>query len=89
MRSPVAASITGVSFIRGREAIRQYWRKAYADAGDPQLVVEAYSWDEARRRLTVWWRAKPRGVATRACEYMDFGTDRLIQRGEAYYGSAD
>ena len=89
MRSPLAMRVVGIPVIRGREAIRQYWRAAYAGIGDPKLVVEASSWDDRLRRLTVWWRAAPRGVATRACEFMDFGADGLIRRSEAYYGSAD
>ena len=88
-RSPLATRVVGTSLIREREAMRQYWREAYAGVGGPGLVVEASSWDDRPRRLTVWRRAAPRGVATRACEHTDFGPDGSIRRSEACHGSAD
>jgi len=87
MRSPLAAKQTGKPSVVGREAIRQYWNRAYAEVISPQLELESASWDARLGRLTVWWRADlPTGI-TRASESMDFGPDGLIARSEAYYGA--
>lgn len=88
MTSPLAARLTGSPRVRGREAIRAYWRAAYGRVTDPGLVLEAVAWDGRLQRLVVWWRAElPAGV-TRACESMDFDAAGQVMRSEAYYGAA-
>lgn len=88
MRSPVAQRLTGRPSVQGRENIRAYWVKAYGHIKHPNLRLEACSWDDSLRRLTVWWQADLPGGATRASEYMDFNDDGLVHRSEAFYGAA-
>ena len=88
MTSPLAARLTGAPTVRGRDRIGAYWRQAYGDVVAPDLQLEATVWDGHRRRLVVWWRARPRGELVRACEFMDFDAKGRIHRSEAYYGAA-
>ncbi|MFN4312325.1 MAG: nuclear transport factor 2 family protein [Ferrovibrio sp.] len=88
MRSPLAQRLTGQPSVQGRENIRAYWVKAYGHIKHPNLRLEACSWDDGLRRLTVWWQADLPSGTTRASEYMDFDDDGLVRRSEAYYGAA-
>lgn len=82
MRSPLAEKLTGSPVVKGSEEIRQYWKKAYGHVKRADLQLLSWSWDEAMRRLTVWWRLDK----TRASEYMDFDATGRVIRSEAFYG---
>ena len=82
MRSPLAEKLTGSPVVRGSEAIRRYWKKAYGHVKSADLQLLSWSWDQPMRRLTVWWRLDQ----TRASEYMDFDATGRVIRSEAFYG---
>lgn len=86
MRSPLAVRLRGQTTINGKEAIRDYWNEAYGSLDNPDLQVRALSWDPAICRLNIWWTANTSSGQTRASEFMDFGADGKIVRGEAFYG---
>lgn len=86
MRSPLAVRLRGAHTVSGKEAIRRYWNDAYGSLNQPDLRVLALSWDPAICRLNIWWTANTTSGLTRASEFMDFGADGKIVRGEAFYG---
>lgn len=86
MRSPIALTLTGDTMVKGREAIRDYWQRSYGALKNPNLSIEAFAWDGETCRLNIWWNATTSSGLTRASEFMDFGGDGRITRGEAFYG---
>ncbi len=88
MRSPHAVKIVGDATVRGREAIRAYWRALYGHVTNPQLTLEDIAFDEFTQRLIVWWRADLPSGTFRASEMMQFNAAGEVVRSEAYYGAA-
>ncbi len=88
MRSPHAVQLTGSATVRGREAIRAYWRALYGHVTNPCLTLEDIAFDEFAQRLIVWWRADLPSGQFRASEMMQFDSAGRIARSEAYYGAA-
>ncbi len=82
MRSPLAVKLTGSPVVKGAENIRQYWQRAYGHITSADLHLLAFSWDEAIRRLTIWWSLND----ARASEFMDFDASGRVVRSEAFYG---
>jgi len=87
MRSPHAIKIAGDATVRGREAIRFYWRELYGHVTNPCLHLEDIAFDEIAQRLIVWWRADLPSGSFRASEMMQFNAAGEIVRSEAYYGA--
>lgn len=88
MRSPHAVKIVGDATVRGREAIRAYWRALYGHVTNPRLLLEDIAFDEFTQRLIVWWRADLPSGCCRASEMMQFNAAGEVVRSEAYYGAA-
>lgn len=82
MRSPLAEKLTGSPVVKGADAIRQYWQRAYGHIKSADLQLLSWSWDRPMRRLTVWWRLDD----VRASEFMDFDTTGRVVRSEAFCG---
>lgn len=82
MRSPLAVTLTGAAVVKGAEAIRSYWQKAYGHIQEADINVLSSSWDDELSRLTIWWQLGD----VRASEFMDFGSDNRVVRSEAFYG---
>jgi steroid delta-isomerase len=85
--SPVAASITGQATLRGKEALRAYWRAAVERAERRQFVLDETIWDADTRQLTIVYERVFGDRTERACEILTFGRSGEVVRGEAMYGA--
>ncbi|NJR80285.1 nuclear transport factor 2 family protein [Sphingomonas sp. 36D10-4-7] len=85
--SPLAATITGEREVRGKEALRAYWKRASAQSTSLRFdLIEAIC-DVPAQTLVVFYRAEKDGAARTAVEIMRFEDGRQVS-GEALYGAA-
>jgi ketosteroid isomerase-like protein len=82
--SPRAASIMGTSQLEGKESLREYWTRAIAQIRTIHFQLD-YAICEGDR-LGIIYSAEIDGKRMRAVEFLIFGGDGLIHRGEAMYG---
>lgn len=82
--SPLAAKVTGLPLVRGREALRAYWKEASEGIALLKFTLDSAYWDG--RVLCVVYLAETDGRRRRACELMTFDETGRIIRGEALYG---
>lgn len=86
--SPLAASITGDPEVRGKAALRAYWTAALSSRSAPlQFSFESFVWDEQSRTLLIVYISTELARRLRKCELMQFKSNGLIQRGEAFAGA--
>lgn len=52
------------------------------------FTFDYFLWDADRQEIGIVYTADINGKASRAVEIMRFGTNGLIERGEALYGAA-
>lgn len=58
LTSPTAAVIVGVATVRGKQALREYWKTAIGRIGSLRFAVERVSWDPDTRELAVIYDAE-------------------------------
>ncbi len=84
--SPVALAVTGAGTIRGKVALRAYWRMALETHSSLHFALERTLWDAAASELAIVYDRNVNGRRSRGAEVMTFGSDGLVIRGEAFYG---
>ncbi len=85
--SPRAASVVGRPVVRGKPALRAYWRQAMAQIGSLRFHLDRALWDADARAVSVLYEAAIDARRVRACEIMWFGPDGRVVRGEAFHGA--
>jgi ketosteroid isomerase-like protein len=85
--SPIAQTITGQARLTGKEALEQYWAAAMSRITSLNFTLDDWSWDPARRILTVFYTSVVDGSTTSCAEQMVFDADGRQRVGRAYYGA--
>lgn len=84
--SPLAAEVTGSPIIRGKAALRQYWKAALDQTDSLHFSLIGSICDLERQMLVVQYQAERNGKVSRAAEAMRF-EGRWQVEGEALYGA--
>jgi len=86
--SPLAATVTGDSEVRGKANLRAYWSEALRSRpSPPQFLLESFTWDGEEHALLIVYVSTEQNRVVRKCELMHFGPDGLIHRGEGFAGA--
>jgi hypothetical protein len=84
--SPTAAALIGQSVVRGKPALRSYWRFAIERAGTLHFTLDHLAWDPERTELFIVFLQEFAGQRTRCCERLHFAGDLVID-GEGLKGA--
>lgn len=84
-RSPTALTLTGSSFLEGREAISAYWSLAIARLNKLNFTLIDVVCDTVEQSMMVLYEAELDCPPRRACEIFKF-RDGKKSSGEALYG---
>jgi ketosteroid isomerase-like protein len=84
--SPRAAEVTGKPVVVGRQALRDYWRRAVAGAKSIEFQLDQLLEDADGKRIVIVYTSDIDGRRKRACEFMQFDDEREIVAAEAMHG---
>jgi hypothetical protein len=84
--SPTALAVVGVSTVRGKPALREYWNTALARIGSLRFVIDRVAWDAATRELAIVYVSTIDGRMRRVSENLTFGSDGLVVSAEVFHG---
>jgi hypothetical protein len=84
--SPRALEVTGSPTIRGKPALRDYWRRALEAVRSLHFVVERVVWDPVTAELAIVYTSEANGQRKRVSENLTFGPAGLVVRGEVLHG---
>ena len=84
--SPTALAVVGQETVRGKEALRDYWRAALGRIQSLRFTVERVVWDEASRELAIIYVSETNGIAKRVSENLIFGPKDLVIRADVFHG---
>ena len=85
--SPIAQTVVGKARLTGKRALEDYWRAALSRIGTLRFTLDDWSWDPARRILTVFHTSRVDGRTTACAEQMTFDAEGRQCLGRAYYGA--
>lgn len=85
--SPRALELTGAAEIRGKDALRGYWKVAMNRVEQFAFRLDRIVWDDEARELAIVYVSVRDGAARRACELIRFNEAGSKVGGEALYGS--
>jgi ketosteroid isomerase-like protein len=84
--SPKARDTIGMPTVRGKEALRAYWRAALAGVTALRFDVVRVLWDADSSELAIVYDREVNGQRDRASEVLQFDGAGRITRGEVFYG---
>jgi hypothetical protein len=84
--SPRALAVAGVSTVRGKAALRDYWTRALAQIGSLRFTLRRICWDPASSELAIVYDRDADGRLDRAAEVLQFGRAGRVVRAEVYHG---
>ncbi len=84
--SPTAQAVVGTPTVRGKESLRDYWRKALARIDGLRFTVDRVLWDERTRELAIVYVSEIGGRRKRISENLTFGADGLVVAAEVFHG---
>jgi ketosteroid isomerase-like protein len=85
--SPIAAEVVGTPELRGKTALRAYWKQGLAGIRRLHFTVERVLWDSEAQELVVLYLAELDERRVRACERMKLDADGRVTFAEALYGA--
>lgn len=85
--SPTALAVTGDAVVRGKVALRAYWRAALAKIESLTFTVERVVWDAGRRELAIVYVASIDGASRFVSENLIFGDAGLVTRADVFHGA--
>jgi uncharacterized protein (TIGR02246 family) len=85
--SPLAQRVAGSPSVRGRAALRAYWRAALERRTSLRFSVVRVLWDPATHELAIVYDRELDGARERAAECLAFDGRGLVIRGEVFYGA--
>ena len=86
--SPTALSLLGIPTVRGKGALREYWRKALARLTSLRFAVDRVVWDEKRRELAIIYTSETDGKGKRVSENLRFNEAGQVVAAEVFHGVA-
>jgi ketosteroid isomerase-like protein len=84
--SPTAAEVTGTPTVRGKDALRTYWRAALARIGSLKFVFDRITWDHDAQELGIIYTSEIDGRAKKVMELFRFGADGRAVATEVFHG---
>lgn len=84
--SPKALAAVGTGTVRGKDALRQYWRVALEPIATLRFDVVRILWDAETSELSIIYDRQVNGRPDRAAEVLQFGPGGRVVRGEVFYG---
>ena len=84
--SPRAVQVVGVPTVRGKAALRDYWRKALGSLGSLRFSVRRIVWDPEAAELVIVYDREVDGRLDRVAELLAFGPTGRVVRGEVFHG---
>jgi hypothetical protein len=84
--SPTAAGVTGASVVRGKDALRAYWRVALTRIGSIRFTVRRVLWDSVLKELAIIYDSDIDGRIRAVSENLVFGEDGRITTAEVFHG---
>ena len=82
--SPRAKVVAGSPRLVGKANLREYWNRAIERIDTIQFTLDYVIKDASH--MAIVYTAELNGKRVRAVEFLDFGEDGLIHRGEGMYG---
>lgn len=79
-----AKLVVGSPQLRGKANLREYWNRAIERIDTIQFTLDYVIKDASH--MAIVYTAELNGKRVRAVEFLDFGEDGLIHRGEGMYG---
>jgi ketosteroid isomerase-like protein len=84
--SPKALEVIGAPTVRGKAALREYWRAALGRIETLRFTLERVIWDAEASELSIVYDRDVNGRRDRAAEVLRFGPSGRVARGEVLYG---
>ena len=84
--SPRAAEVTGNPVVVGRQALRDYWRRAVTSIESIAFRLDHVLEDAGGQRIVIVYTSDIDGRRRRACEFMQFDAEGKIVAAEAMHG---
>ena len=84
--SPTALAVVGVATVHGKQALREYWRRALARIASLRFTVDRVLWDAGTRELAIIYDSEIGGRKKRVSENLVFGPNGLVVRAEVFHG---
>jgi len=84
--SPKALAVVGSPVVRGKDALRAYWRAALARVSSLRFTVDRVLWDSVRRELAIIYTSEIDGQAKRVSENLTFDEHGKIVSAEVFHG---
>jgi ketosteroid isomerase-like protein len=84
--SPTALAVVGVTTVRGKQALRDYWNAAVARLGSLRFSVDRVLWDATTREMAIVHEVEMAGRARRVSEHLTFDADGRVTRAEVFHG---
>jgi ketosteroid isomerase-like protein len=87
--SPKALAAVGTGTVRGKDALRHYWRVALEAITTLRFDVVRVIWDPATSELAIIYDREVNDRRDRAAEILQFGAGGRVVRGEVFYGVSE
>jgi hypothetical protein len=84
--SPTALAVVGVSTVRGKRALHEYWIQALATLTSLFFALDRVVWDPERRELAMIYTSEANGKMKRVSENLTFDRYGFVVRGEVFHG---
>lgn len=85
--SPTAQAVVGLATVRGKAALREYWKAALARLSSLHFTVDRVIWDATSRELAILYDRETNGSTKRASENLTFDADGLVVSAEVFHGA--
>ena len=85
--SPTALAVTGSAVVRGKSALRAYWKSALARVTSLHFTVDRVLWDPQSRELAIIYTEEINGTAKRVSENLVFDEHGRVVTAEVFHGS--
>jgi ketosteroid isomerase-like protein len=84
--SPTAHDVVGQPTVRGKDALRDYWRAALGRITSLRFTLDRIVWDGDARELGIVYTSDTNGSVKRVMELFRFGEDGLVRSTEVMHG---
>ena len=84
--SPTALAVVGVPVVRGKAALRAYWKTAMAHIASMRFTIDHIVWDPAHAELAIIYLAEADGKSRRVSENLTFNEAGQVVAAEVFHG---
>jgi hypothetical protein len=87
--SPTALAVVGSPTVRGKDALRAYWRTALDRIDSLRFTLDRVLWDPVRREIAIIYASESGGRAKRVSENLTFDDHGKVVSAEVFHGVTD